>query len=306
MTISDTTYSLGWLPRMAILVMMLLLCTHIKAQRDSSIYEVVEPFPDTQISQNHIRYSAREIREDVKAVAIGQVNVLDTYLSPAEYTGTEIRYISHSTRRIPGGGPVSRQWVHQGSIADLEDRAGKGSEISGLYDLSFGLHYNWIPFANCLLQVGGQFETGLGVTYNTRNTNNPAQMRLFANIAPSAIATHYFQAFPHRCNVRYEVAVPLVGLMFSPNYGQSYYEIFSLGNYDHNCVLTTVGNAPSLRHTLSFDVTFKSFILRVGYLGDYQQAKVNHLKQHFFTHALMIGFVKDLSIMKRIKRINGD
>ena len=306
MKTSDVSRSSTWLLRLMTLAVTLILCTHISAQRDSSIYQVVEPFPDTHISQNHIRYSTREIREDVNAVAIGQMNVLETYLSPAEYTGTGIRYISHSTRRIPGGSPVSRQLVHQGSIADLEDRAGKGSEISGLYDLSFGLHYNWVPFANCLLQIGGQFETGLGVTYNTRNTNNPAQMRLFANIAPSAIATYYFQAFHHRCNVRYEVAAPLVGLMFSPNYGQSYYEIFSLGNYDHNCVLTTVGNAPSLRHTLSFDVAFKSFIIRVGYLGDYQQAKVNHLKQHFYTHALMIGFVKNISIMKRMKRPNGD
>ena len=64
------------------LAVTLILCTHISAQRDSSIYQVVEPFPDTHISQNHIRYSTREIREDVNAVAIGQMNVLDTYLSP--------------------------------------------------------------------------------------------------------------------------------------------------------------------------------------------------------------------------------
>ena len=158
MKTSDVSRSSTWLLRLMTLAVTLILCTHICAQRDSSIYQVVEPFPDTHISQNHIRYSTREIREDVNAVAIGQMNVLDTYLSPAEYTGTGIRYISHSTRRTPGGSPVSRQLVHQGSIADLEDRAGKGSEISGLYDLSFGLHYNWVPFANCLLQIGGQFE----------------------------------------------------------------------------------------------------------------------------------------------------
>lgn len=301
MMTSDTSFPSTRLLRLMTLAVILPLCTHLWAQKDSSIYEVVDAFPETQISPNHIRYDTREIREDVNAIAIGQVNVLDTYLSPAEYTGTELRYISHSTRRIPGGNPISRQLVQQGSIAGLEDRVGKGSEISGLYDLSFALHYNWVPFANCLLQVGGQFETGLGVIYNTRNTNNPAQMRLFANIGPSAVGQYAFQVFHKRCKVRYEVSVPLVGVMFSPNYGQSYYEIFSLGNYDHNCVLTTVSNAPSLRHMLSFDVAFRSFILRVGYLGDYQQAKVNNLKQHVNTNAFMIGFVKNLSIMKKRK-----
>ena len=73
------------------LAVILPLCTHLWAQKDSSIYEVVDAFPETQISPNHIRYDTREIREDVNAIAIGQVNVLDTYLSPAEYTGTELR-----------------------------------------------------------------------------------------------------------------------------------------------------------------------------------------------------------------------
>lgn len=283
MTISKTISSSVCWSRFAVLYVMLLLCNNIWAQRDS--------------------YEGDTIRDDdvvtrVQTVAVGQTNVLDTYLSPAEYTGAEIRYISHTTRQELGS-RISRQIVHQGNIAELEDQVGKGSEIAGLYDLGLALHYNWsLLNERLLLQAGGQFETGLGVIYNTRNSNNPAQMRLFANIGPSAIATYKFRMFRHRCNVCYEVSVPLVGLMFSPNYGQSYYEIFSLGNYDHNCVVTTVGNAPSLRHSLSLDIFFKSFTLRVGYLGDFQQAKVNHLKQHVNTHAMMIGFVKKFSILK--------
>lgn len=283
MTIFKTISSSGIRSRLAALTMLLLFCTHIWAQKDSHEGDTIRD---------------NDVVTRVQAVAVGQTNVLDTYLSPAEYTGTEIRYISHTTRQELGS-HISRQIVHQGNIAELEDQVGKGNEIAGLYDLGLAWHYNWSLLNDrLLLQAGGQFELGLGVIYNTRNSNNPAQMRLFANIGPSTIATYKFRMFHHRCNVRYEVSVPLVGLMFSPNYGQSYYEIFSLGNYDHNCVITTMGNAPSLRHSLSLDMSFKSFTLRVGYLGDFQQAKVNHLKQYVNTHALMIGFVKKFSILK--------
>ena len=86
--------------------------------------------------------------------------------------------------------------------------------------------------------------------------------------------------------------------MFSPNFGQSYYEIFSRGNYDHNVVITTPSETPSLRQMLTLDVTFGKSTWRVGYLGDYDQAKANSLKRHVYTHALLIGFVRHFQIIK--------
>ena len=103
---------------------------------------------------------------------------------------------------------------------------------------------------------------------------------------PSAIANYGFNIRKQTFSLRYELNLPLVGLMFSPNYGQSYYEIFSLGNYDHNIVPTTFVSAPTFRQVLTLD--------------NYQQAAVNNLKQHIYAHRVMIGIVRHFTMSSRL------
>ena len=86
--------------------------------------------------------------------------------------------------------------------------------------------------------------------------------------------------------------------MFSPTYGQSYYEIFSLGHTDDIVHFTSLHNQPSLRHWLTADMKFRSFALRLGYMADMQQSRVGALRTHDYSHTFMIGLVKKLLPVK--------
>ena len=85
--------------------------------------------------------------------------------------------------------------------------------------------------------------------------------------------------------------------MFTPHYGQSYYEIFTRGNYDHNVVLSHPFNTPSMRHALTLQLHLKKVSLRLGYLGDYQQADVNNLKYHNYSHLVVFGITRRFHIV---------
>lgn len=239
---------------------------------------------------------------NTQMLGIGAVNTLDTYLSPEEYTGTELRYISHSVRE--NGTKLSRELVHQAQILSVRNRRENNNELGGFYNFQYNWQYalgQWnVGEGELRLKVGGGVDTRLGFLYNMRNSNNPAQAYGQVNIAPNAVAAYRFRLRNLPFQLRYEVQVPLLGLAFSPNYGQSYYEIFTRDNYDHNLVVTTPVSAPSLRQQLTLDFTVRHTTFRVGYLGDYQQAKINQLRQHVWSNLLVLGIVRKFSINKFI------
>lgn len=229
--------------------------------------------------------------------AIGNVNILDTYLSPEKYDGAELRYVYQDNRPTRWIG-VTQTMTHQGIFVMASNRADNNDEAGGYYDFQYVLRYNWQVADHLTLAAGGGIGATLGFLYNMRNSNNPAQARAALNLMPSVAATYDFSWRHADFRLNYEATAPLIGVMFSPNYGQSYYEIFEKGDNDHNIVATTITTTPSLRHILTLDIRptrkWKRTWFRIGYMGDYQQTKVNNLKYHQYSNLLILGYLKKI------------
>ena len=244
----------------------------------------------------------------------GHTALYDEYLSPLDYAGPDFSF-GMQNQRTPrwGDGHVMQLTQFELDGAYTTHNGGNGHIYDGQVTVGFGWFYRLgtHDHPGWGLDLGGLAEFSGGGSYSTRNGNNPAQGRAAFDIAPAAIFTYAFRAprrlritshdsttdrlQEHCCALRVQLDVPLAGVMFAPQYGQSYYELFSLGHYDHNVCFAYPLNAPSarLQATLHVPVSRHTQII-VGYRGEARQSRINHLGRHAWDNGGIIGFTRDL------------
>lgn len=253
-----------------------------------------------QDSLSHDKYIVRSVM-----VGAGKTNVYDTYLSPLEYRGPELRFMHESMRmtRLMGG-RVSAQRIVQVNASSTDNISKSGKSYSGMFNWTYALHYQYNVDDRLKILFGPMLDLNGGFIYNTRNSNNPAQAKVYGSIDASAMAIYKLRIDRYPMTLRYQANLPFIGVMFSPEYGQSYYEIFSLKHSGKNVLFTSFHNAPTVRQMLTLDFPIGKTIMRAGYLCDIQQAKVNNLKSHFYSHNFMIGFVRNFQMIRGKNRIS--
>ena len=235
----------------------------------------------------------------------GFTNLLETYLSPVEYKGPEIRVMRESMRftRLMDG-HVSTQSLFQAQGSITHNKADNSDQYSLLANWNYSWHYQFPINENLKLLAGPMVELNGGMTYLIRNSNNPVQVKAYMNVGASGMAIYRFHIKELPMIVRYQLNIPLAGLYFSPKFGQSYYQMSEEGDWYRNFNFTSIHNQPSLRQLLTLDIPIHSTNLRIGYLCDIQQAKVNHLKSHTWSHTFLIGLVKNFYLIKGKNKVS--
>ena len=116
-------------------------------------------------------------------------NVLDTYLSPLEYKGPEIRILRENMRmtRLMNGN-VSAQNLLQANVSYTHNPSQTANMYAGLVNWTYALHYQFRLNEQLKLLVGPMIDLNGGFVYNTRNSNNPAQAKAYGSVGISGMA----------------------------------------------------------------------------------------------------------------------
>lgn len=231
------------------------------------------------------------------------LNNLDTYLSNYNYKGLGLNY-SHEAFRDACTG--NYHWKYQKLLSITAGYAIQGSNLQYAALIS----YNWSGYhpykvaQGLTLLAGAQIQLEGGALYNPAGGNNPAAAKLRTALAASGMAIYHFPVLRSEWVARYQIDIPLMGAMFAPEFGQSYYEIFGLGHAKNIVAFTHPGNNPSWRHMLSLDIPIKATTLRLSYIADLYQSRINDINCHIYRNTFSIGFTRTIFKVKKSNRLN--
>ena len=234
---------------------------------------------------------------------VGSMILTDTYLSPLEYNGLSLSLFYerlNATSMFNNKMLLQQQVLLQGASTD--NPISNAKTYYG--NIDYHLHgFYPILNANSFRLLGGAgTELSIGGVYNIRNSNNPAQLKTSINLNASLMAFYKWK----QLTLRWQITTPLMGAFFSPGYGQSYYEIFVLGNDSGTIHFATPSNQRGLRNYITADYPIGKVTLRAGYLRNYYRSKANNLITSISSHQFVIGLAFESLSFGRRDLLNND
>jgi len=221
----------------------------------------------------------------------GHSSLLDTYLSPVKYGGHAMS-LNYEAQQATGFAP--ERWTRQLSVGlDYDythNPAGNHTMHSLIVDGRWGMMHRWkdVFKPGLQFQLGGATQLRGGMLYNANNSNNVVSARINWNVGllGQAIYNTHINRLP--ITMRYQAALPVMGVFFAPDYDEAYYEIY-LGNRSNLAHFGWWGNRFDLDHMLSADLHLGNTILRIGYRNRISTSWVNNISTRDMSHYIVIG-----------------
>ena len=240
-------------------------------------------------------------------IGIGGASMCDTYLSPLTYRGENVLL---GYERLQAMRFDPERFVMQ-LTADVRFSRGI-NESHTFYMYGFDAKIGWgmmrryvLPIDGLTLAVGGATEASAGMLAKNRAGNNPIAAKAAWTVNLTGYAAWNTRIGRLPVTLRYQPQLPLLGIFFSPQYDELYYEIY-LGNRSDIVKFANPASRFAMENTVTADFRFGATALRVGYKGTILSSKANNLVTNYYTNSFIIGISGEWMSIGPDKRISQD
>lgn len=234
---------------------------------------------------------------------MGHTSTLDTYLSSLKYEGYNLRI---GYERIQAMKFNPEKWVQQLDLhalyANPKNPAKTVSMHLAMVNAKWTMMHRWKDVLPRLqLYAGGSTQLGGGALYAPANSNNVVSVKVNWSVDISAMAVYNCKVGKLPVTLRYQATMPILGAMYSLDYGESYFEMY-VGNHSGLIHFSSWANRFAMENYVSADLHFSNTALRLGYRNTIESTFVNNLHTQFYHNSFVVGVSGEwMSINPRTK-----
>lgn len=189
---------------------------------------------------------------------VSVVEMVDPYLSILNYTGLGMRFEYTDSRYF---NPANQKLTSYSRIAGLAAAVRNPQATAGITymggNAALGALYEYRDINNLVLLAGGNVDVDFAYKMNSRNVNNPVNIDLATNLNAMLGVRYNIATRKRMLKLKANFEFPLIGCMFVPYPGLSYYEMYSSGDYGEAIHFSSFHNRQGLKEQISIDVPFK-------------------------------------------------
>ena len=238
----------------------------------------------------------------VYRLEVGAANARSTYLSPLRYSGS-IWSVSGDWSKAFQKNPEHLVMSFSAALnyRSMLNPPGSARMLGIDARFDWGMAYRWHLPENLQLTAGALFDLTGGALYLPRNGNNPVTIPARVGFDIDASLSWRFKIGKLPMLLTERVSIPFIGAFFSPQYGETFYEIY-LGNHSGLAHCGWWGNNFGINNLLSVKMDFGRTALEIGYRYDYKSYYANHLFTATAANSFVIGVIPQGLGMKNRKK----
>ncbi|MGM9804454.1 MAG: DUF3316 domain-containing protein [Muribaculaceae bacterium] len=240
-------------------------------------------------------------------IGAGSSSILDTYLSSITNRGWHVRM---EYERLQAMRFDPERWIMQLDAGvdydNVNNPAGNHTTHSLMVDFRWGMmrRFSDVGVRGLQLALGGTTQLRGGAIYKPSNSNNLVSAKIHWSVGITGMASYPVRVLSVPVTLRCQAVLPVAGVFFSPQYGETYYEIY-IGNHSGLAHFGWWGNRFDMMGLFTADMHLGRTVLRVGYRTNISTSWVNNLNTHIFTHEAVLGLGGEWLTLSKGKAMNG-